>query len=261
MTKIDVNEFNRTAWNLNSKMNIRWSTPVSEDEVKNAKLGDYEINLGPFKKLPSSEIQDYRNKRVLLLAGGGGQQGPILAAAGFDITIVDISDEQITKDKLVANNFNLDLKTIVTSADDLSMIRDESFELILNPLSNLFFENLDSVWNECSRVLVPGGEILYSFMNPLCFLFDKLKQNKGEYYLKYSLPYSDHTSLSLDEQKMFIGAETPLEFSHSLESQINGLLMKGFQVVEIREFSWERKEENNPYFPEFIYIRAKKDKS
>jgi len=40
-------------------------------------------------------------KNVLRLASGGGQQGPILAAAGADVTVLDFSKSQLEQDALV----------------------------------------------------------------------------------------------------------------------------------------------------------------
>ncbi|MCY8527410.1 SAM-dependent methyltransferase, partial [Bacillus atrophaeus] len=50
--------------------------------------------------------------KVLCLAAGGGQQGPILAAAGADVTILDNSEKQLQQDQYVAERDGLTLHTV-----------------------------------------------------------------------------------------------------------------------------------------------------
>lgn len=46
------------------------------------------------------------------MASGGGQQGPILAAAGATVTVFDNSPAQLAQDRLVADRDNLRLTTV-----------------------------------------------------------------------------------------------------------------------------------------------------
>ncbi|MDQ0256328.1 2-polyprenyl-3-methyl-5-hydroxy-6-metoxy-1,4-benzoquinol methylase [Evansella vedderi] len=48
--------------------------------------------------------------KILCLPSGGGQQGPILAAAGADVTVIDISKKQLEQDGKVAKRDGLTLK-------------------------------------------------------------------------------------------------------------------------------------------------------
>ena len=47
--------------------------------------------------------------RVLCLASGGGQQGPILSAAGANVTVFDASEKQLLQDWMVADRDGLEL--------------------------------------------------------------------------------------------------------------------------------------------------------
>jgi hypothetical protein len=49
---------------------------------------------------------------VLCLASGGGQQGPILAAAGAKVTVFDNSANQLVQDRLVADRDGLTIETV-----------------------------------------------------------------------------------------------------------------------------------------------------
>src|SRR3954451_19156123 len=77
---------------------------------------------------------DIRGKRVLCLAAGGGKHGPLYAAAGGIVTVVDISAAQLELDRKVAAERRLELKTIEASMDDLSMFSPGEFEIVIQPV-------------------------------------------------------------------------------------------------------------------------------
>jgi 2-polyprenyl-3-methyl-5-hydroxy-6-metoxy-1,4-benzoquinol methylase len=70
---------------------------------------------------------------VLCLASGGGQQGPILAAAGARVTVFDNSPQQLAQDRFVARREGLTLETVEGDMRDLSVFADVSFDLIVHP--------------------------------------------------------------------------------------------------------------------------------
>jgi len=55
---------------------------------------------------------DIRGKSLLCLAAGGGKHGPLYAAAGAAVTVVDISPAQLELDREVAAERRLELKTV-----------------------------------------------------------------------------------------------------------------------------------------------------
>lgn len=259
MSKIDPKKHNERAWDINVDQKNRWTIPASKNQIDQARKGHIEIFLTPSKPVPFSWLGNLSHRSVLGLASGGGQQGPILAAAGANTTIIDLSSKQLEQDKICAREHGLHLRTIHTSADDLKDLQSNEFDLIINPVSNCFFENLDPVWKECQRVLKPGGEIIWGFNNPLVYLFDFEKRNQGELIAKYPQPFSDLESLTDEERAKFIGNEIPLEYGHSLTDQIGGLLKYGFQLLDMYEDFWGIEEELlDRYFPQFIAARARK---
>src|SRR5947207_15706387 len=77
---------------------------------------------------------DIRGKRLLCLAAGGGKHGPLYAAAGAVVTVVDISPAQLELDRAVAAERRLELRTIEASMDDLSMFATGEFEFVIQPV-------------------------------------------------------------------------------------------------------------------------------
>ena len=160
-----ITDHNRVAWDKNVDAGNRWSTIVSQEEIDDARAGQPRIILTPTAAVPMDWLGDLTGKTVLGLAAGGGQQGPLLAAAGARVTVVDLSPKQLEQDNKAAEQYGLELTTIESKASDLSMLEDGLFDLIVNPVSSCFFEDLDPVWSECNRVLKKGGSLT---MCPSC---------------------------------------------------------------------------------------------
>ena len=202
-------------------------------------MGNWSVILTPNKTVPSEWFGNIKGKKVLCLASGGGQQAPILAAAGTEVTSFDNSEEQLAKDRLVEERDGLALNTVLGDMANLSVLRDESFDLVFHPVSNVYTENLKPVWNECFRVLKSNGRLLSGFFNPAYFLFDHDEAAKtGVLAVKYPLPYSDLKSLP-EEKKQRIDKEgLAYQFGHTLEDQIRGQLAAGFFICDLYEDNW-----------------------
>jgi hypothetical protein len=86
---VDALQVNKKAWNRKVSEGNEWTVPVSEVELEEARQGRPRIILTPTKPAPLSWLGNLQGRRVLGLASDGGQQGPLLAAAGADVTIVN----------------------------------------------------------------------------------------------------------------------------------------------------------------------------
>ena len=122
---------------------------------------------------------------------------------------------------------------------NLSCLASESFDLVFHPASNVFVSDVLPVWKECHRVLRPGGELLAGFMNPTVFMFDHSEAERTkELKVKYSLPYSDVSSLPAEQLQRKLADQEPIEFSHSLDAQIGGQIKAGFFITGFYEDRW-----------------------
>ncbi|MBI2786867.1 MAG: class I SAM-dependent methyltransferase [Legionella longbeachae] len=155
-----------------------WSKPVSSELIEAAKKGRWDVYITKKAILESWLPKSIQGKDVLCLASAGGQQAPILAAAGANVTVFDISEKQLEQDLYVAKRNNLSLKTIQGDMCELKGIGHSSFDYIIHPISNLYVSNLKPVWEECYRVLRTKGILLASFYNPILFVFDKNKEDE-----------------------------------------------------------------------------------
>jgi SAM-dependent methyltransferase len=194
----------------------------------------------PSKPVPREWFPPLVGLEVLCLASGGGQQVPILVAAGAKVTSFDNSPAQLARDREVCERDGLSVTTVEGDMRDLSAFADGSFGLIFHPCSNGFVPEVRPVWRESARVLRPGGVLLAGFVNPVLCLFDDAKMGKGEFEVRHRIPYSDLTSLTEDERRRYTDNNEPLCFGHTLEDQIGGQLDAGFALTGFFEDGGER---------------------
>lgn len=252
---MDIRDYNRSAWNRQVDSGNEWTVPASPETIAAARRGEWQVVLTPTRPVPRAWFGDLAGTRVLCLASGGGQQGPILAAAGASVVVFDNSPRQLDQDRLVAERDRLDLTTVEGDMRDLSAFPEGAFDLILHPVANLFVPEVGPVWRETFRVLRPGGALLAGFVNPLQYIFDWERSEKGELIVRHAVPYSDLTSISEEERRRWIDAGQPLEFGHTLEDQIAGQLECGFVLTGFYE-DVDPKHVLARYIPSFIATRA-----
>jgi ubiquinone/menaquinone biosynthesis C-methylase UbiE len=254
MCEMDVRAYNREKWDLQVELGNPWTIPSSPEVIAAARHGEWSVLLTEQKSVPRPWFpKDLHGVDILCLASGGGQQGPILAAAGGNITVFDNSPRQLEQDRMVARREGLVLITVEGDMRDLSVFGDGCFDLVFHPVSNVFCPEVRPVWREAFRVLRPGGVLLAGFGNPCMFIFDYPLAEQGVFEVKYPLPFVA-TQLSKEERQREFGDESPLEFSHSLEEQIGGQLEAGFLLTGCYE-----DEQNSPlgkYMPGYIATRA-----
>ncbi len=212
-----------------------WSVPAGAEVLAEARQGRWNILLTPTKPVPGSWVPPLDGAEVLCLASGGGQQGPVLAAAGAVVTVLDASPRQLAQDRSVAERESLEITTVLGNMTDLSMFADASFDLIVHPISNCFVPDVRPVWREAHRVLRPGGSLLSGFSNGVVYVFDDDAMDRGVLKVTGSLPHSDPETLSEAELGERILAKRPLEFGHTLTDQIGGQLDAGFLLCGFYE--------------------------
>lgn len=232
---MDVCTYNRTVWDSFSEQNCPWTHLVTTAEINSARAGIWHIYLTPTIPVPEQWLIPIYKRDVLCLASGGGQQGPILAAAGAHVTVLDFSEQQLTRDRDMAEREQLEIKTVQADMADLSMFPNESFDLIVHPVANLYIPDVQPVWQEAARVLRPGGRLLTGFMNPMMYIFDQDLLAEKTYVVQHNLPYSELASIPVEEQQRLIDAGDPLQFSHTLEMQLAGQMAVGLHMVGFYE--------------------------
>jgi SAM-dependent methyltransferase len=232
---MDVRTLNRAAWDRQVETNNEWTRPVGPEVIAAARAGSWSVLLTEQKPVPREWFPPLAGRNVLCLASGGGQQGPILAAAGARVTVLDNSPRQLAQDQFVAARDGLTLETVEGDMADLSAFADASFDLVFHPVSNCFAADVRLVWHEAFRVLRPGGLLLTGFLNPVVYLFDEGRAEAGELIVRNALPYADTTDLAPEVLAQKLERGVPLEFGHLLADQLGGQLDAGFVLTALFE--------------------------
>lgn len=255
---MDILEHNREAWSKEVAEGNKWTIPVTAEEVAAARRGEWSVLLTPTKPVPCEWFGELIGKDLLCLASGGGQQGPLLAAAGARVTVFDNCPAQFARDEKVAARDGLTIRLEQGDMRDLSRFADGSFDIIFHPVSNIFIDDVRPVWKECRRVLRQGGSLLAGFVNPLLYIFDLEEwDTKRIMTVRYKIPYSDIGQLPGGLLASRVAAKEALEFGHSLDDLIGGQIDAGFAIAGFFEDS-SGGDFLDPYINTFIATKAAK---
>lgn len=254
---MDLTKHNSNAWDKKVEEGSRYTQPVSSKIIERSKSGEWQITVTTEKSVPRDWFpKSLDGIKILCLASGGGQQGPVLAAAGAEVTVTDISKRQLEQDEKVAKRDGLNLKTVQGDMTDLNDFEDEYFDIVVNPVSNLFVKDVQPVWNEVSRVLKDKGVLIAGFTNPLLWIFDDNQERKGILDVKNSIPSSTLDYLPKDEVQDYINSNHTIEYAHTLEDQIQGQIDAGFVISGFYEDDFGGERILDKHIKTFIATRA-----
>src|SRR5689334_3363232 len=123
-----IQDLNKSAWDhaVDGGTNP-YTQVVSAEQVADAKAGKWSLYLSDCIPVPKDWFPALEGCKILCLASGGGQQAPIFAALGAEVTSLDVSPKQLALDHYVAERENLAIGIIEGDMADLSVFADESF--------------------------------------------------------------------------------------------------------------------------------------
>jgi SAM-dependent methyltransferase len=226
-----ISATNRERWNALANANVEWSQPRLEYSIEEARqqIGRHSI------------IQDVAGKRVLCLASGGGQDSVDFGLLGADVTVFDLSDIQLERDRQAAAHHGLKVNTIQGDMRDLSVFPANSFDIVWQVYSLNFVPAVEPVFCQVARVLSPGGIYFLQFANPFTQAVDDEAWDGNAYPLKHpyidgedlthhfpdwDVPQPDGTNLTLP---------SPHEYRHTLSTVLNTLINTGFTLLGLWE--------------------------
>ena len=232
---LDVRLYNRYAWDRQVDLHNKFTRPVDRETIALARQGKYTVLLTETRPVPQEWFPSFRGLNLLGLACGGGQQGPVFAALGANVTIFDNSPAQLDHDRQVAVREGLTIRTVEGDMRDLSIFPEASFDLVFHPVSNVFCPEVRPVWREAFRVLRHGGLLLSGFANPIYYMFGTHADEQVSLQVKYAIPYSDLKDMDPAELDVCIEEGIPLEYGHSLTDLIAGQTDAGFVITGFYE--------------------------
>ncbi len=245
----DSNIFEKVEKNIDNlvEQNVSWSIPVTHAEIEKARNGIFEISISGNKLLPRSWFPEkMKDIKLLCLAGAGGQQAPLCAAAGANVTVLDLSKNMLLRDKAVVEKENLSIKIEQGNMCDMSRFSDECFDIIINPPSLFYVPNVTPVYQECCRILKKGGSFILCAPNPANYLCEYIQD--GDYYIACNkLPYKSYEH---DNQGDWI------EYGHTLDNYIGELTRSGFCITGFFEDGYDNNSDAADFLETCFVIKA-----
>jgi ubiquinone/menaquinone biosynthesis C-methylase UbiE len=184
---------------------------------------------------------DLPGRDVLCLAGGGGQQSAAFALLGANVTVFDLSDAQLERDRVAAAHYGLPVRTVQGDMRDLSALNDAAFDLVFQPYSLGFVPDARAVFAEVARVLRPGGTYFFATANPFYAGLTESDWNGEGYTLK--LPYIDGAEIvTADPDWVYTRSDSepaPVpscrEYRQTLSKLMNSLIELGFRLTHLSD--------------------------
>ncbi len=214
---------NRQAWNQMAGNSHVLASPVGDEEMRNPLR-----TVDPAGWLPET-IEGWS---VLCLAAGGGRHGPLYAAAGGNVTVVDFSPAMLELDRQVASQRRLNIRIFESSMDALEMLGNGEFDLVIHPVSTCYLPRLDKLFPEIARVTRPGGLYISQHKQPIN-LQASLQTFTGHYVVEHA--YYDRGPVPTAKQPSKLREPNTREFAHSWSSILGGICRSGFAVEDVTE--------------------------
>ena len=248
-----IHDHNRAAWDARVLRNQRFTVAATDDELERP----LEI-LDPLGWLGN----DVKDRRILCLGAGGGRHGPMLANAGARVTVVDISPEMLRLDQELAELRGLQVETVETSIDDLSMLADAEYEAVMQPVSTCYVPDIRLAYRELARVMKPDGTYISRHKQPTSLQMDLTPSTNG---FVIEDPYYLDGPLSPARRQGPHREQGTMEFLHRWGDLLGGLCESGFVIEEVTEPKFGDAsakpgsfEYRSHFVPPYIQLRARR---
>lgn len=227
----EVAAYNRERWERLVAANALFTRPyldLTPDEAR--------ARLDPEGRMP-----DVRGRRVLCLASGGGQQSAAFALLGAVVSVLDLSEGQLERDREAAARLGVGIQTVAGDMRDLSGFAPESFDLVWHAYSLNFVPDAPRVFSQVARVLRPAGLYRFNCANPFFAGMTEADWNGDGYTLRRpyvegeAVTYADAPWVYRVDADQSVPIPPPREYRHGLGTLVNGLIASGFQVDHVSE--------------------------
>lgn len=219
---MDFHSANRKAWNQLADSGSLFAKVATDQELQN-----------PLKVLDGRGWlpKSVKGMKVLCLASGGGWQSILYAAAGAEVTVVDISESMLKLDQQEAERRSLKVTTMHASMDNLPDVASESFDIVHQPVSSCYIPDLVPMFGEIARVLKDDGVYISQHKQPTSAQISHRNEQQQfvigvEYYHQGALPRT------IDTAYRESGAT---EYLHRWEDLVGGLCRTNMVLEDLRE--------------------------
>lgn len=219
----------------------RWKALVEADALFTRPHLNLDADSARQRVDPDGILGDVEGLDVLCLASGGGQQSVAFALLGANVTVFDLSEEQLERDALAAAHYNVEIKIVQGDMRNLSCFEESSFDIVYHAYSLNFVTDAEEVFRQVARVMRKGGFYRFNCANPFIMGTHQEDWNGDGYVLKE--PYLSKAPItSADPDWVYNQDENApvrksIEYRHTLSELINGLINSGFVIRHVSDSS------------------------
>lgn len=143
----------------------QWAKSVTIEELD--VIAQFEGPTTPEYKKVKESLGEIKNKEILNIGSGLGEEAVYLALKGAKVTAIDISSEMLEITKKLAKRYKVDkkIKCIKMDVEKMSL-KDKSFDAVVG-CNVLHHVNIRKTAKEVKRVLKPNG--IAVFAEPLAY--------------------------------------------------------------------------------------------
>ncbi|MES2006587.1 MAG: class I SAM-dependent methyltransferase [Patescibacteria group bacterium] len=206
--------------------------------------------------------------KILEVGCGDGYFTSAFAEKGAEVVGSDIAREMIEH----AKKREPKLQWHAAPADKLDFAQDASLDTVVVVLALQNIENLNGALSEASRVLKPGGSLVFVLNHPVFRIPKKSSWGFDEATNTQYRRLDAYLSESIEEIDMDPGKESgkriTVSFHRPLQLYIKVLAKHGFGVVGFEEWISNKKSQSGPRqkaediarkeFPLFLMVKAQK---
>lgn len=237
----EITRMNRETFAREKQEGKHWTIPWLDLDVeayRRYREGAMETLPEPYCDDPAdrSVMAGVSGKKVLCLAGGGGQQSAVFSLLGAQVTVLDLTPEQLEGDQQAADHYGYPITLVQGDMRDLSDLPGARFDLVYQPISTLYVPDLREVYAGVRRILIPGGLYFSQYAFPFIGLAHERGWDGSGYLLHVSEPYRGGALRETPDGVIgFTRGELIGEFHHLLSDILNGLIGCGFVICGVWE--------------------------
>ncbi len=212
-------------------------------------------------------LGDVKGKKFFDIACGEGYFSRIFSKEGALVTGVDISKELIKK----AQEKGGGAKYFASSADELTILKNESFDVAICILAIQNIEKYQKILEEASRVLVKGG-VLHLVLNHPAFRVPKESawgfDDEKKVQFRRVDRYLSELKNEIEMHPGQVGGEKTVSFHRPLQSYFKAFEKSGFVAGRLEEWVSHKTSDSGPRaqaenraraeFPIFLYLSVQK---
>jgi SAM-dependent methyltransferase len=142
---------------------------------------------------------------------------------GAHVTVLDLTEGQLEGDRMAAEHFGYEVRTVRGDMRDLSVFDEACFDIVYQAISIVFVPSAREVYEEVHRVLTPGGYYRAGHGNPATQTVEETSWDGHGY--RITRPY---------RERVIEDAES-LEFRHYFFEIFNDLIETGFEIRGVWE--------------------------